>query len=225
MLTSAGAAWWWSVRPGADVAASVAPGMAREAEPRPARVSIAVLPFVMLGGAPTDDYFAVGLTEDITAALGHFSELTVLSPKAVVSYKGKNLSPEVIGRDLKVRYIANGSIRRSPERIRVAIQLTDTADGRLLWADQYDREQAGIFAIQDDITRRLAGALAVRLTNVEEARVVAKAPGNLEAYDLTLRGRDLLSRLTRSATSTGTRHVRARDRARSELCGCLCRAG
>ena len=161
ILIGAGAAWWWSAQAGVDVAASVAPGNGRETELRPARVSIAVLPFVMLGGSPTDDYFAVGLTEDIIAALGRFSELTVLSPKAVVPYNGKNLSPENIGRELKVRYIAGGSIRRSPERIRVAVQLTSTADGRLLWADQYDREQAGIFAIQDDITRRIAGALAV----------------------------------------------------------------
>jgi len=100
-----------------------------------------------------------------------------------------------------VRYIASGSIRRSQERFRVAVQLTGTTDSRLLWADQYDREQAGIFAIQDDITRRIAGALAVRLTNVEEARAAAKPPGSLETYDLVLRGRDLLSRLTRSATS------------------------
>ena len=206
ILIGAGAAWWWSAQAGVDVAASVAPGNGRETELRPARVSIAVLPFVMLGGSPTDDYFAVGLTEDIIAALGRFSELTVLSPKAVVPYNGKNLSPENIGRELKVRYIAGGSIRRSPERIRVAVQLTSTADGRLLWADQYDREQAGIFAIQDDITRRIAGALAVRLSNVEEARAAAKPPGTLEAYDLVLRGREFLSRLTRSATSDA-RHM------------------
>jgi TolB-like protein/DNA-binding winged helix-turn-helix (wHTH) protein/Tfp pilus assembly protein PilF len=200
-LMAAGAAWWWSARPAVDGAASLAPGSARENEARSERVSIAVLPFVMLGGSPADDYFAVGLTEDIIAALGRFSELTVLSPNAVMPYKVKNISPEKIGRELNARYIASGSVRRSQERIRVAVQLTDTADGRLLWADQYDREQAGIFAIQDDITRRIAGALAVRMTNVEEARAAVKPPGKLEAYDLVLRGRDLLSRLNRSATS------------------------
>jgi len=191
ILAVAGATWWWSA--GDDHAATVAQ--------RSARSSIAVLPFVTLGAASTDDYFATGLTEDITAALGRFSELTVLSPKAVMSYKGTMLSPEKIGRDLRVRYIANGSIRRDAERVRVTIQLTNTADGRLLWADQYEQEPAGIFAIQDDITRRITGALAVRLTNVEEARVAAKPPGSLEAYDLVLRGRDFMSRLTRSATS------------------------
>ncbi len=193
ILSAAGAAWWWGPGTSRDDAATIAP--------RATRSSIAVLPFVTLGAAPAGDYFAVGLTEDITAALGRFSELTVLSPKAVNPYKGTTLSPEKIGRDLKVRYIASGSIRRSAKRVRVTIQLTSTADGRLLWADQYEQEPAGIFAIQDDITRRIAGALAVRLTNVEEARVAAKPPGSLEAYDLVLRGRDVMSRLTRSATS------------------------
>ncbi len=200
-LIVGGAAWWWSSRPAVDLAASLVPQITRDRETDPARVSIAVLPFVTLDRSSTDDYFAVGLTEDVIAALGRFSELTVLSQKAVMPYKGKNLSPEDIGRKLNVRYIAGGSIRRSQGRIRVAVQLTDTTEGRLLWADQYDREQAGIFAIQDDITRRIAGALAVRLTNVEEARAAAKPPGSLETYDLVLRGRDLLSRLTRSATS------------------------
>jgi adenylate cyclase len=193
ILSAGGAAWWWSARPTAEIAASGAP--------RPARFSIAVLPFATRAGAPSEDYFAVGLTEDIIAALGRFSGLTVRSLKAVRPYEGKALSPEQIGRELKVRYIASGSIRRSPERIRVAIALTDAADGRLLWADQYDREPAGIFAIQDDITRRITGALAVRLTNAEEARAAAKPPGSLEAYDLVLQGRKAMSRLTRSATS------------------------
>ncbi len=193
VLAIAGGAWWWSAGTAGDGSASL--------QPRSARVSIAVLPFVTLGGSPADDYFAVGLTEDIIAALGHFSELTVLSPKAVIPYNGTLLSPEKIGRDLKVRYIASGNIRRSAARVRVTIQLTATADGRLLWADQYDRDPAGIFAIQDDITRRITGALAVRLTSVEEARAAAKPPGSLEAYDLVLRGREIMKRLTRAATS------------------------
>jgi adenylate cyclase len=193
ILAGAGMAWYWSARPPADSAAALTS--------RAARFSIAVLPFATRTETPTDDYFAAGLTEDIIAALGRFTELTVRSLKAVLPYKDKALSPEQIGRDLDVRYIASGSIRRSPQRIRVAIALTDAADGRLLWADQYDREPTAIFAIQDDITRRITGALAVRLTNAEEARAAAKPPDSLEAYDLVLRGRKLMSRLTRSATS------------------------
>ncbi len=201
ILAAAGATWWSHGRPAVDAATSQAQGNVQATAPSPTRVSIAVLPFVPLGGSPTDAYFARGLTEDIIAALGRFSDLSVLSVKAVLPYEGNTQSPADIGRKLKVRYLASGSIRRSPERIRIAIELTNTADGRLLWADQYDRESAGIFAIQDDITRRITGALAVRLTNVEEARVAAKPPDSLEAYDLVLRGRDFMSRLTRTATS------------------------
>jgi TolB-like protein/Flp pilus assembly protein TadD len=149
----------------------------------------------------SDEYFADGLTEDIIAALGRFSELSVLSPHAVFPYKGKTVRPEDIGRELKVKYFAEGSIRRTPERVRIAIRLTDASRGTLLWADQYDGEPDQIFAFQDNITRQITGALAVRLTNVEEARAAAKPPASLEAYDLVLRGRDSMSRVTRSANS------------------------
>jgi adenylate cyclase len=167
----------------------------------PARASIAVMPFVALGSGDTDEYFARGLTEDLIAALGRFADLSVLSSKAFARYDGQAASPQQIGRELKVRYLATGSIRRNEGRARIAVELVNTADGRLLWADQYDRDATSIFEIQDDITRRITGALAARVTNVEQARAVAKAPQNLEAYDLVLRGRDFLSRLTRSATS------------------------
>lgn len=164
-------------------------------------VSIAVLPFVTLGGISADGYFARGLTEDIIVALDRFAGLSVLSVKAVARYDGKSVTPQEIGRDLKARYLVSGSVRRNSGRIRIVIELANTADGRLIWADQYDRDASGIFEIQDDITRRITGALAVRVSTVEQARAVAKPPGNLEAYDLVLRGRDSLSRLTRAATS------------------------
>ena len=197
-----GLAWWWYANRAVD-AASLSSGAdtALDSTPHRKRVSIAVLPFVALGAPATDEYFADGLTEDIIAALGRFSELSVLSPKAVFPYKAKTLRPEDIGRELKVRYIVEGSVRRNPERVRIAVRLTDAALGTLLWADQYDAEPTGIFAIQDNITRHITGALAVRLTSAEQARIAAKPPSSLEAYDLVLRGRDLLSRLTRSSTS------------------------
>ena len=196
-----GATWWWSGNPAADPVVSASPGSTLESAFGSKRISIAMLPLATLGGAATDDYFADGLTEDIIAALGRFSELAVLSPKAVFPFKGKVLRPEELGRELKVRYLAEGSIRRSPERIRIAVRLTDASTGSLLWADQYDAEPESIFAIQDSITRQITGALAVRLTTVEQARVMAKPPNSLEAYDQVLRGRDFLSRVTRSSTS------------------------
>lgn len=186
----------WIVREQPSVAAT-APEPAGQA----ARLSIAVLPFVTLGDRPQDDYFARGLTEDVISALGRFPDLSVRSANAVLPYQDKSKDPMEIGRELGVRYLAAGTIRQSAGRVRVSIQLADTRNGSLLWADHYDRDPSGIFIIQDDITRRIAGALAVRLTQAEQARVAAKAPETFEAYDFVLRGRGHLSRLTRSSTS------------------------
>jgi TolB-like protein/DNA-binding winged helix-turn-helix (wHTH) protein len=194
MAVLAAGGWWMS-------RSEAPPENSNTSASLPTGVSIAVLPFVTLGSTPADDYLARGLTEDIIAALGRFSGLSVLSAKAVFRYEGKTVTPQQVGRELKARYLVSGTIRRSAGRARIVIELVNTADSRLIWADQYDRDTSGLFEVQDDITRRITGALAVRVTKVEQARAVAKAPDNLEAYDLVLRGRDSLSRLTRSATS------------------------
>jgi class 3 adenylate cyclase/TolB-like protein len=191
-------AWWVLAGPLTTSRPSVgAPPVA----PSVARASIAVLPFASLGAEGGSDYFADGLTEDIIAALGRFRDLSVISRGGVFAYKGKNPTPAEVGRDLKVRYVVEGSIRRAPERVRVSVSLTDTARSALLWSEKYDAEPKDILAVQDQITRRISGALAVRVTSLELAESAAKPPSNLEAYDLVLRGRDLLSRLTRSANA------------------------
>jgi adenylate cyclase len=197
-FAAAGAAWW-IVREPPQALTSAVP-----TAPAPigaARASIAVLPLEALGAEGGSDYFADGLTEDIISALGRFRELSVMSLGAVFAYKGKHPSPMELGRDLKVRYVVEGSIRRAPERIRVAVSLTDTNRNAVLWSEKYDAEPKDIFAVQDQITRRISGALALRVTGLELARAATKPPNNLEAYDLVLRGRDLLSRLTRSANA------------------------
>ena len=114
-------------------------------------------------------------------------------------YKGKQLGSEELGRELGARYLVEGSVRRSPERLRISVQLADASNGSLLWSAQYDEEPKDIFSIEDNITRRVAGALAVKLTKLEQARSAAKPPSNLETYDLILRGRALMARHTRSA--------------------------
>ena len=196
---AAGGAAWWIVR-GPPQALHLAEPIA----PAPigtARASIAVLPLEALGAEGGSDYFADGLTEDIINALGRFRDLSVMSLGAVFAYKGKHPPPAEVGRDLKVRYVVEGFIRRGPERIRVSVSLTDTNRSAVLWSEKYDAEPKDIFAVQDQITRRITGALALRLTSLELARSAAKPPNNLEAYDLVLRGRDLLLRLTRSANA------------------------
>jgi class 3 adenylate cyclase/TolB-like protein/cytochrome c-type biogenesis protein CcmH/NrfG len=196
-----GGAAWWMVRPPPVVPQPAEPTATTPAPIGAERASIAVLPFASLGVKGGGDYFADGLTEDIISALGRFRDLSVISRGGVFAYKGKNPTPAEVGRDLKVRYVVEGSIRRAPEQVRVSVSLTDTARSALLWSEKYDAEPKDILAVQDQITRRIAGALAVRVTSLELAKSAAKPPSNLEAYDLVLRGRDLFSRLTRSTNA------------------------
>jgi class 3 adenylate cyclase/TolB-like protein/Flp pilus assembly protein TadD len=196
-----GGAAWWMVRAPPVVPLPAEPTATTPAPIGAARASIAVLPFASLGAEGGSDYFADGLTEDIISALGRFHDISVISRGGVFAYKGKNPTPAEVGRDLKVRYVVEGSVRRVPEHVRVSVSLTDTARSALLWSEKYDAEPKDIFAVQDQITRRISGALAVRVTSLELAKSAAKPPDNLEAYDLVLRGRDLLSRLTRSANA------------------------
>lgn len=183
---------WWALSP-------------RPASPPPPaavadRQSIAVLPFGVLGEA-ADDYFSVGISEDIAAALGRFPDLAVASPKVVARFGAVSGRNDNLQRELKVRYLVEGSVRRTPERIRIAVRLTDLPRGTLLWSESYDSSAATIFAVEDDIILRIAGALAVKLTNLQQAQLARKSTSNLEAYDLVLRGRDLLTRLNRTAHS------------------------
>src|SRR5215471_8521544 len=194
VMIAGGGAWWIVRTPPTGAPAPAAPITA-------ARASIAVLPLEALGAEGDSDYFADGLTGEIIAALGRFRDLSVMSLGAVFGYKGKHPQPAEVGHDLKVRYVVEGFVRRGPERIRVSLSLTDTNRNAVLWSEKYESEPKDIFAVQDDITRRISGALALRVTSLELAQSAAKPPGNLEAYDLVLRGRALLSRQTRSGNA------------------------
>jgi adenylate cyclase len=165
------------------------------------RLSIAVLPFGASDNAASDDYFSNGISEDIASALGRFSDLAVASPKVASRFRGVGASAEDIGRQLKIRYLVEGSIRKSGEKIRIAVRLTDLPRGILLWSNTYDTPAETIFAVQDEITVRIAGALVVKLTNLEERRAANKSTGSMEAYDFVLRGRELLTRLNRASYS------------------------
>ena len=188
--------FWWALnggsaspRPGEDLNAS---------RPAHGRLSVAVLPFETAEKG-ADDYFSVGISEDIAAALGRFPDLAVASPKATLRFRSTGSSAEDIQRQLKVKYLVEGSIRRSPERMRIAIRLTDLPRGILLWSKDYDAGPATIIAMRDDMVLRIAGALSVKLTALEQA--ASKSSANMEAYDLVLRGRELMTRLSRTAHS------------------------
>jgi TolB-like protein/class 3 adenylate cyclase/Flp pilus assembly protein TadD len=201
VIAAAGGVWAWlhSAAPSlpAHESSVAKAGDAPDAPP----ATIAVLPLASLAADGKDDYFATGLTDDIITALGRFSSIAIRSPDSVAPYKGKKMSPEAVGHDLGVRYVVDGSVQHSPSRVRVTVRLTDAMRGALLWSEQYDAELKDIFAVQDDITRRVAGHLAVRVSSLELERAATKPPANLEAYDLVLRSRDLLSRVDRSANS------------------------
>jgi adenylate cyclase len=161
------------------------------------RLSVAALPFKNLSGDPSQDYFSDGITEDVITALGRFSNLLVIAKSASFPFKGSNASPAEIGRLLDARYLLEGSVRRAGDRIRVNVELTEAATGRHVWSETYDAEVKDIFAVQDDITRRVVGAAAVKLTRFERERVLTKPTENLAAYEYVLHGREFLSHASR----------------------------
>ena len=160
--------------------------------------AVAVLPFLNQSDEPGRDYFADGLTQDIINALGRFSALTVMSWNAVFPYKGKPTTPKEIGRNLAVRYLVEGSVRQVGDRVRLTAQLADTTHGQVLWSARFDEALADVFALQDKITTQIVGVLAIRVTQIEQRRVLAKPTENLEAYDYMLRARPALQRPTRA---------------------------
>ena len=162
-----------------------------------AKPAIAILPFASQGDDAAREYFADGLTQDIINALGRFPELTVMSWNAVLPYKSRPANPADIARALAVRYQVEGGILKTGERVRVTAQLVD-ADGRVLWSARFDEPLADLFALQDKITAQIAGALAIRVTEVEQRRVLAKPTQSLEAYDYVLRARPALQRPARA---------------------------
>jgi adenylate cyclase len=160
--------------------------------------TLAILPFSNQSDDSGREYFADGLTQDVINALGRFSSLTVMSWNAVFPYKGKAASPEEIRRGLTANYLVEGVVRLIGERVRVNAQLVDTKDGRVLWSARFDEALTNVFALQDTITTQIVGALAVRVTEIEQRRVFFKPTESLEAYEYVLRARPALQRPTRA---------------------------
>jgi adenylate cyclase len=162
-----------------------------------AKPAIAVLPFRNQGGDPTREYFADGLTQDIINALGRFSSLTVMSWNAVLPFKNAPTNPAGIARNMDVRYQIEGSVQQTSDRVRVTAQLVD-AEGRVLWSARFDEALGNLFELQDNLTAQIAAQLAIRVTQFEQRRVLAKPPENLEAHDYVLRARPALRQPTRA---------------------------
>jgi TolB-like protein/tetratricopeptide (TPR) repeat protein len=153
----------------------------------PDRPSVAVLPFQNLSGDPAQEYFADGTVEDIITGLSRIKWLFVIARNSSFTYKGRVVNVREVGRELGVRYLLEGSVRKAGTRVRVSAQLVEAETGAHLWAEHYDRSLDDIFALQDEITLSVVGAIEPSLREAEIARVRRKRPERLDAYDLVLR--------------------------------------
>lgn len=152
---------------------------------------IAVLAFANLSRKPEEDYFSDGITEDIITELSRFSELRVIARHSSFQFKDKATDVRQIGRDLGVRYVLDGSVRRSNGRVRVTARLVDAANGAQRWAERYDRKLEDVFAIQDDVVRTIASLLIAHVRKAEIERTLLKPPTSWLAYDYFIRGIDM----------------------------------
>jgi TolB-like protein/class 3 adenylate cyclase len=164
---------------------SVPPGRVQAPPDKP---SIAVLPFANLSGDPEQEYFADGISEDLITAFSGMRWLLVIARHSTFSYKGRSPDVRDVGRELGVRYVLEGSVRKGGDRIRITAQLIDAADGTHVCAHRYDRKLADIFDLQDEITLAIAGAIEPELAQIERERARREPPDNLDAWDLCQRG-------------------------------------
>lgn len=162
----------------------------------PDKPSLAVLPFTNMSGDPEQEYFADGIADDIITELSHVSSLFVVARNSSFAFKNKSPDIREVGRQLGVRYVLEGSVRRSAGRLRVAAQLIDAADGKHVWAERYDRRVQDIFDIQDELTKEIVTALRIKLTDGEQASVWLRSTNNIEAWGYAMRGADHLWRGT-----------------------------
>jgi adenylate cyclase len=154
----------------------------------PDRPSIAVLPFQNMSGDPEQEYFADGMVEDITTVLSRIKWLFVIARNSSFTYKGKAVDIKQVGRELGVRYVLEGSVRKAGGRVRITGQLIEAATGAHLWAERYDRDLSDIFALQDEITESVAIAIGPALAEAEKLRAIRKPPDSLDAWEAYHRG-------------------------------------
>ena len=160
------------------------------------KASIAVLPFVNMSGDPEQEYFCDGITEEIITALSKLPSLLVIARNSTFTYKGRAVKVQDVGKELNVRYILEGSVRKSGNRVRITAQLIDTETGHHLWAERYDRDLKDIFALQDEITLKIIRELQMKLTPGAGDHLRTKGTDNIEAYLKLLQGWDYFHRMS-----------------------------
>jgi adenylate cyclase len=181
--------WRWQL---GGAATNARRSNAANPKPNGATASIAVLPFNNMSGDPEQEYFSDGISEDIITDLSKIAGLTVIARNSTFTYKGRSVDVRAVGRELGVRSVLEGSIRRAGQRVRITAQLIDAEAGGHLWGDRYDRDLTDIFEVQDDVTHRIVDALKVTLSPAEKARLAESEPSNIDAYDCFLRGREIM---------------------------------
>lgn len=192
IFVTAGSLVWW--QPWAD--RLEAANVHRMAFPLPAKPSIAVLPFTNMSDNIDQEYFVDGMTEDLITDLSQLSSLFVISRNSAFTYKKRTVEPRQVAEELGVRYILEGSVRRSADQVRVNAQLIDTTTGGYLWASRYDDRMDNIFALQDRITKKIFTALTVQLSAGEKVNLGREETQNIEAYDAFLKGWELYRKWT-----------------------------
>jgi adenylate cyclase len=171
----------------------------------PDKPSIAVLPFQNMSGDPEQEYFADGVVEEIITALSRFHSLFVIARNTSFTYKGRAVDVKQVGRELGVRYVLEGSVRKAANKVRITAQLIDTAVGTHLWAHRFDGALEDIFALQDQVTASVVGAIAPKLEQAEIERAKRKPTESLDAYDYYLRGMASLYRWTEEGINDALR--------------------
>ena len=177
--------------------------------PLPDKPSIAVLPFQNMSGDAEQEYFADGISEDIITALSRFHWFFVIARNSSFSYKGASPDVRDVARDLGVKYVLEGSVRKGGNRVRITAQLIDATTGNHIWAERYDRELHDIFAVQDEITEAITGAVAPSFVATEARRAGGKAPENLDSWDQVMRGNWHLWRMKLEDTTEARRLFQA----------------
>ncbi|WP_026190632.1 adenylate/guanylate cyclase domain-containing protein [Methylobacterium sp. WSM2598] len=201
LLGVGGLGWWtWRSPPAPTPAQTLAAQMIGEARPAP-RLSMVLLPFTNLSSDPEQDYFADGLTEDLTTDLSHLDGSFVIARNTAFTYKGKSVDVKQLGRDLGVRYVLEGSVRRTVDRVIVNAQLISAETRAHIWADRFEGEWSRLGELQAEFVARLARSLDVALTHAESLRSLRERPNNPDAADLTFRGWAALNR-PRSPSNT-----------------------
>ena len=170
--------------------------------PRPDKPSIAVLPFDNMSGDPEQEYFADGMTEDIITALSKYRWGSVTARNSTFSYNGQAVNVRQIGDELRVRYVLEGSIRRSGNRIRVTAQLMETATGNHVWADRFDGDLDDIFDLQDEVTRQIVGFVAPEIQEAEMFSAVRKQSHDLTEWEKLMRARWHVNKFNRTDMET-----------------------